>query len=206
MTKEQIAKIKTNLTGLVPNNVLSHLELIIEHGVNTVPRLAHFLAQVDHESANFSVTRESLNYSAERLLKVFPKYFTKANADVYARKPEAIGSRVYANRMGNGDEASKEGYKFCGRGYIQLTGKENYKKLGTYLNVDLIAHPELVQSDYALESACWFFNANHILEICDKGADSDVVEAVTRKINGGVIGLDDRYKLFSKYYAALNKK
>jgi putative chitinase len=196
---------KEKLIGVVPESVYNELDGVIAMGINTIPRMAHFLAQASHESLNFSLVKENLNYSSSGLLTTFPKYFKGNLAEAYARKPELIGSRVYANRMGNGDETTKDGFKYCGRGYIQLTGKDNYKKFGASIGVDLVTNPELVATKYPLESACWFFKVNGILEICDKGVGHDIVELVTKKVNGGTIGLSDRVLKFDKYLTVLNK-
>ena len=167
-------------------------------------RLAHFLSQCAHESGNFKLLTENLNYSADGLLKIFPKYFKdKATADAYARKPEKIGSRVYANRMGNGDEASGEGYKFRGRGYIQLTGKDNYKQFSDFIGDDVVANPDLVATKYPLTSAAFFFNKNGLWTICDKGDTTDVVTLVTKRVNGGTHGLDDRISKFNTFNTLL---
>ena len=167
-------------------------------------RLAHFLSQCAHESGNFKFLTENLNYSADGLLKIFPKYFKdKATADAYARKPEKIGSRVYANRMGNGDEACGEGYKFRGRGYIQLTGKDNYKQFSEFIGEDVVANPDLVATKYPLTSAAFFFNKNGLWTICDKGDTTDVVTLVTKRVNGGTHGLDDRINKFNTFNTLL---
>lgn len=167
-------------------------------------RLAHFLSQCAHESGNFKLLTENLNYSADGLLKIFPKYFKdKATADAYARKPDKIGSRVYANRMGNGDEASGEGYKFRGRGYIQLTGKDNYKQFSDFIGEDVVANPDLVATKYPLTSAAFFFNKNGLWTICDKGDTTDVVTLVTKRVNGGTHGLDDRISKFNTFNTLL---
>lgn len=167
-------------------------------------RLSHFLSQCAHESGNFKFLTENLNYSADGLLKIFPKYFKdKATADAYARKPEKIGSRVYANRMGNGDEASGEGFKFRGRGYIQLTGKDNYKQFGTFIGEDLVANPDLVATKYPLTSAAFFFDKNKLWDICDKGDTPEVVTLVTKRVNGGTHGLEDRLSKFNMYNTLL---
>jgi len=167
-------------------------------------RLAHFLSQCAHESGNFKLLTENLNYSADGLLKIFPKYFKdKATADAYARKPEKIASRVYANRMGNGDEASGEGFKFRGRGYIQLTGKDNYKQFADFIGEDVVANPDLVATKYPLTSAAFFFNKNALWTICDKGDTNDVVTLVTKRVNGGTHGLDDRINKFNTFNTLL---
>jgi len=167
-------------------------------------RLAHFLSQCAQESGNFKLLTENLNYSADGLLKIFPKYFKdKATADAYARKPEKIASRVYANRMGNGDEASGEGFKFRGRGYIQLTGKDNYKQFADFIGEDVVANPDLVATKYPLTSAAFFFNKNALWTICDKGDTNDVVTLVTKRVNGGTHGLDDRINKFNTFNTLL---
>lgn len=167
-------------------------------------RLAHFLSQCAHESGNFKFLTENLNYSADGLLKIFPKYFKdKATADAYARKPEKIASRVYANRMGNGDEASGDGFKFRGRGYIQLTGKDNYKQFSDFIGEDCVANPDLVATKYPLTSAAFFFNKNGLWTICDKGDTPDVVTLVTKRVNGGTHGLEDRLSKFNTFNTLL---
>ena len=180
------------------------LSVVERYKISNPHRLAHFMAQIAHESGNFQLVNENLNYSAEGLLRVFPKYFKdKATADAYARKPEMIGSRVYANRMGNGDEASKEGFKFRGRGYIQLTGKDNYKAFSQFIGEDCVANPELVATKYPMDSAIWFFDKNKLWDICDKGAGEDVVTLVTKRVNGGTHGLDDRLSKFKTFHSLL---
>ncbi len=180
------------------------LGVVERYKISNPHRLAHFMAQIAHESGNFQLVNENLNYSAEGLLRVFPKYFKdKATADAYARKPEMIGSRVYANRMGNGDEASKEGFKFRGRGYIQLTGKDNYKAFSQFIREDCVANPELVATKYPMDSAIWFFDKNKLWDICDKGAGEDVVTMVTKRVNGGTHGLDDRLSKFKTFHSLL---
>jgi putative chitinase len=173
-------------------------------GITTPLRLAHFLAQCSHESANFTALRENLNYSAQSLRKVFGKYFpTDALANAYARQPEKIANRVYGGRMGNGDEASGDGFNFRGRGYIQLTGKSNYKLFGDFIGDDLIANPDLVATKYPLTSAGFFFQKNVLWTICDRGANDDIVTSVTRRVNGGTHGLEDRIAKFKKYHQLL---
>lgn len=177
----------------IPSKVLSELpEVIDTFKIDSVNKLAHFLAQCAHESGNFKFTQENLNYSAEGLLKVFPKYFSKDTAAIAARKPEVIANIVYSNRMGNGDRASGEGWKFRGRGYIQLTGKVNYKAFGDYIGFDLIKEPDLVATKYPLTSAAWFFETKNLWAMADKGIDEDTIKMLTRRINGGFNGLADR--------------
>ena len=196
----------SNLSTKVPVPVMAEIANIIERFNMTNPlRLAHFLAQAAHESGNFKFLKENLNYSADSLLKVFPKYFKdKATADKYARKPEKIANRVYASRMGNGDEASGDGFRFRGRGYIQLTGKDNYKAFSNFIGEDCLANPDLVSDKYPLVSASWFFDKNNLWTICDKGASDEVVTAVTKRVNGGTHGIADRlskFKLFNESLA-----
>lgn len=193
------------LQGHLPVAVLAEIPLIMQKfGIENRLRLSHFLAQTAHESGNFKHVVENMNYSADGLLKIFPKYFKdRATAEKYARKPEMIGSRVYASRMGNGDEASKEGFKFRGRGYIQLTGKDNYKQFSDFIGEDCVANPDLVATKYPLTSAAFFFNKNGIWAICDKGATKEQIVAVTKRVNGGTIGLEDRIHHFNKIHGLL---
>jgi len=193
------------LKGHIPDNVIAQIPSIqTKFEINTPLRLAHFLAQCGHESGGFKLVRENLNYGAKGLRSIFSKYFpTDALALAYERKPEKIGNRVYANRMMNGDEASGDGYKFCGRGYIQLTGKENYTNFGKAIEVDLTTTPDLVATQYPLLSAAWFFHKNGLHKLADGGATDAVVTSVTKRVNGGVIGLADRIKHFNEYYNLL---
>jgi putative chitinase len=183
----------TKLKGHIPDSVIAQIPFIqSNYKVDTSLRLAHFLAQCGHESANFKATRENLNYSAEGLNKIFKKYFpTLELAKAYARQPEKIASKVYANRMGNGDEASKDGFKYAGKGYIQLTGKANYMEFDKTVPEDITNNPELVAVKYPLASAAWFWSKNGLNAIADKGATDLVVTSVTKRVNGGTIGLAD---------------
>lgn len=192
------------LAGYIPDAVISQIPDCAEKfNINSSVRLAHFLAQCGHESGGFKATQENLNYSADGLKKTFTKYFPDNLADSYARQPEKIASRVYANRMGNGDEASKEGYKFRGRGYIQLTGKDNYNAFDKSIDEDILNNPDIVSEKYALLSAAWFWNSRSLNASADKGSSDAVVTEITKKVNGGTIGLDDRIKHFKEYYALL---
>jgi putative chitinase len=192
------------LKGVIPDGVITQIDSIKDKfEINTALRLAHFLAQCGHESGNFKLTQENLNYSGKGLLATFPKYFDAATALAYERKPEKIANVVYANRMGNGDKASGDGYKFRGRGYIQLTGHDNYAAFGKAIGEDILASPDLIATKYPLASAAWFWNKNKINAIADGGATSEVVAKVTRKVNGGVIGLDDRIKHFYQFHNLL---
>ena len=193
-----------NLKGHVPDAVIAQIpDTAAKFNITNPLRLAHFLSQCGHESGGFKAVSENLNYSAKGLVGTFGKYFNSTTAAQYERKPEMIASRVYGSRMGNGDEASKEGYKFRGRGYIQLTGKSNYTNFAKFIGEDTIANPDLVATKYPLASAAFFFDSNKLWSICDKGADTATVTAVTKRVNGGTIGLDDRIKHFNEYYALL---
>lgn len=193
------------LKGHIPDTVIGMIpDTAQKFQINTPLRLAHFLAQCGHESGGFRATQENLNYSAKGLRGIFGRYFpTDALAEQYQRKPEAIASRVYGGRMGNGPEPTKEGYKFRGRGYIQLTGKDNYTAFGKAINEDVISNPDLVSSKYALLSAAWFFSKNGLHKMADEGATDAVVTKITRRVNGGTIGLPDRIKHFKEYYELL---
>ncbi len=192
------------LKGHIPEAVLVQIpETAKKFNITNNLRLAHFLAQCGHESGNFKAVSENLNYSADGLKKIFGKYFPGNLNESYARQPEKIAARVYASRMGNGDEASKEGFKFRGRGYIQLTGKNNYTNFSKFIGEDCVANPDLVATKYPLASAAFFFDSNKLWSICDKGADDATVTAVTKRVNGGTIGLPDRIKHFKEYYNLL---
>lgn len=192
------------LRGHVPDAVIAQIPgTAAKFNITNNLRLAHFLAQCGHESGGFKAVSENLNYSSKGLQGTFGKYFPGNLADLYAKQPEKIASRVYGNRMGNGDEASKEGYKFRGRGYIQLTGKSNYTNFTKFIGEDCIANPDLVATKYPLASAAFFFDSNKLWSICDKGADDATVTAVTKRVNGGTIGLADRIKHFKEYYNLL---
>ncbi len=194
----------TKLKGHIPDAVLAQIsDCAAKFQINTPLRLAHFLAQCGHESGGFKVTEENLKYSADGLRKIFKKYFSGSDADGYARQPEKIASRVYANRMGNGNEASKDGYKYRGRGYIQLTGKTNYTAFDKAVDDDILANPDLVAKKYPLLSAAWFWDSNSLNTQSDKGATDAAVTTITKRVNGGTIGLADRIKHFKEYYALL---
>ena len=193
------------LKGHIPQAVIDQIpDTATRFGITTTLRLAHFLAQCGHESGGFKAVSENLNYGAKGLLSIFKKYFkTIAQATAYERKPEKIANLVYANRMGNGNEASGEGFKFRGRGFIQLTGKENYKSFDATVPEDIIAQPELVATKYPLASAAFFFKKNNLWSICDQGSSDDVVKKLTKRINGGQIGILERLKEFKHFYHLL---
>lgn len=164
-------------------------------------RAAHFFGQTSHETGGFVTFAENLNYSLDGLKKIFPKYFPGNLNELYAKQPEKIANHVYANRMGNGDEKSGDGYKFRGRGALQLTGKENYKAFELYLHKpEIITNPDLVATEYSFESAMFFFDKNKLWSICDKGINDEAILALTKRINGGTIGLEDRISETKKYY------
>ena len=194
------------LRGHIPDAVIAQIpDTAAKFEINTPLRLAHFLAQCGHESGGFRLTKENLNYSAKGLNGTFKKYFpTEAAAKPYERQPAKIANKVYGGRMGNGPESSGEGSKFCGRGYIQLTGKDNYTAFGKSINEDMTVNPDKVASDYALLSAAWFFSKNGLHKMADGGAGVDTVKAITKRVNGGYIGIDDRIKHFNEYYKLLS--
>ena len=192
------------LKGHIPDAVIAQIpETAAKFNITNNLRLAHFLSQCGHESGGFKAVSENLNYSADGLKKIFPKYFPGNLAESYARNPEKIASKVYGGRMGNGDETTKEGFKFRGRGYIQLTGKANYTNFAKFIGEDTVDNPDLVATKYPLASAAFFFDSNKLWVICDKGADDATVTAVTKRVNGGTIGLPDRIKHFKEYYNLL---
>ncbi len=197
ITKEQLQKVISKASDELVNSINSTAE---KCQIDTKERLTAFIAQMAHESGEFVFTTENLNYSAEALVSVFGKYFTPASAGAFARKPEAIANRVYANRMGNGNEASGEGFKFRGRGYIQLTGKSNYQAFSDFAGVDFVANPELVATaPYNVLSAGWFWKTNTLNDLADKG---DFI-GITKRINGGTNGLAHRQAYFDKLKSAL---
>lgn len=172
----------------------------VRFGINTPDRQAAFLAQTAHECGMFQRLVENLNYSAVGLRKTWPARFNEADALAYARKPERIANRAYGGRNGNGNEASGDGWKFIGRGAIQITGRSNYAACGAALGLDLIAHPELLeQPDHACMSAAWFWKANG----CNELADAGLFEQIGRKINGGTNGADERRTLWIKARKAM---
>lgn len=168
----------------------------------TNAQAAHFFGQCAHESGNFKVFSENLNYSADGLTKIFKKYFpTAASTAGYARKPEKIANKVYANRMGNGPESSGDGWKYRGRGPIQLTGKDNYSAFAASIGrPDILQNPDLVAGELAFESALWFFRKNGLLAIADKGVSTTVITQITKRVNGGTHGLDDRIKKTNQFF------
>jgi putative chitinase len=190
LSKEQLAQI-------VPKNpYLDHWyhalsQALPDYEINTPKRVAAFLAQCAHESGNFNFIKENLNYKAESLCRVWPKYFNASNAAQYAHNQEAIANRAYAGRMGNGPEESGDGWKFCGRGLIQLTGRSNYQAFADSLQISIDDASEYLKTfEGCVQSACWFWEANNLNQYADSG---DIL-TMTKRINGGTLGLDDRKK------------
>ena len=170
----------------------------------TPERAAHFFGQTAHETGNYAIFSENLNYSTDGLKKIFGKYFPDNLAESYARQPEKIASRVYANRMGNGSETTKEGFLFRGRGALQTTGKDNYKQLSEHLKKpEIMTNPDLVATDFSFESAIFFFDKNKLWDIADKGVNTDTILSITKRVNGGTHGLDDRTVKTNQFYAWL---
>jgi len=169
-------------------------EALPDYEIDTVERVAAFLAQTAHESGGYTAIKENLNYKAESLCKVWPRYFNPSNATEYAHKPERIANRAYANRMGNGPEESGDGWKFCGRGLIQLTGKDNYTKYAQSLEITLDeASEHLTTFEGCVQSAAWFWEANNL----NQWADAGDMLTLTKRINGGTLGLEDRVKHYN---------
>jgi putative chitinase len=201
LTKEQLAQ-------LIPGNqyvtewyeALS--QLLPDYDINTPQRIAAFIAQCSHESAGFKFLKENLNYRAESLMRVWPRYFPNIElAKQYAHNQEKIANRAYANRMGNGNEGSGDGWKFCGRGLIQLTGRNNYEAFAESIETPVEEIPEyLATFEGAAQSACWFWETNGL----NKWADTGDIVTLTKKINGGTLGLDDRIKHYKHALEVLN--
>ncbi len=174
---------------------IKYKSLFEKYGLTTKLRIAHFMAQIEHESGLKPIA-ENLNYSASGLIRVFRKYFTDVEAINFANKPQSIANRVYANRMGNGDEKSGEGFLYRGRGFLQITGKSNYFKLANDTDLDCLKNPDLLlQEANAMISALWFWNKAAL----NKLADKNDLKGITRKINGGYNGLAHRQELLNKY-------
>lgn len=208
--------------SIIPENLHKPFgEIALKFQITTIPRICHFLAQVMHEGNNFkSSVEENLNYSAVQLAKTWKNRFAKKDnngnlfepvqpndlAKSIERKPQRIANIVYANRMGNGSEQSGEGWKYRGRGYIQLTGKYNYRLFSDYAKVDFITNPDLLlQSDYAMLSSGWFWSINGLNQIADNNSTGDAIKKITKKINGGYNGLDDRTEKFYYIYKIVSR-
>lgn len=196
-----ITKLQTHLPIGIYNQIPG---ILTKFSIDGPLRLSNLLGQCRHESGGFKVFVENLNYSGEALYKLFKKYFKdQEEANSFARQPERIANRIYSNRMGNGIPESGEGWKFRGRGCLQTTGKNNYIALGNFLGVDLITTPDQVATDYCLSSAAFFFLNNNLWTICDQGMSDEVITKVSKRVNGGVIGLSERIKHTKEYYHIL---
>lgn len=200
VTKEQLKKIiKISDEARLVVLTESLNDTLVKFNINTKERVCHFMAQVLHESGNFVAVKENLNYSSAALLAVFKKYFNATTAKQYERQPERIANVVYANRMGNGDTASGDGWKYRGRSFIQITGKNNYKALSVALGVDFVNHPELLElPKYAMLAAGWFWSTCNLNKVADLDKanvvadDESTLLLITKKVNGGTNGLADR--------------
>jgi putative chitinase len=190
--------------GVTPDGAFgpATLSAAAKHFRMTDEQAAHFFGQTAHETGGFKAFSENLNYSSKGLLGTFKKYFADAAvAAKYERNPEKIANRVYASRMGNGDEASGDGWKYRGRGALQLTGKSNYEAFAKWLGKpELLANPDAVATEYAFDSARFFFDRNKLWAICDKGVTDETILALTKRINGGTHGLEDRATRTKQYY------
>lgn len=203
------------LKGVIPDVVLSQIpDTCSKFNINTPLRLSHFLSQCAHESGKFTLVSENLNYSADRMIVIFKRDFDRDNNKVVSQaekqkaislvgNPKGIGNFVYANQNGNGDESSGDGYRFRGRGYIQLTGRENYTKFDKLVDDDILSDPDLVASKYALSSAAFFFDSKKLWGLCDAGSSDDHVKKLTYRVNGGYNGLETRKEYFHKFYNLL---
>ncbi|MCK9394230.1 MAG: glycoside hydrolase family 19 protein [Methylobacter sp.] len=201
------------LKGHVPDSVIAQIPGIAE--LTTPMRLAHFLSQDDHESGGFKRTVENLNYSDVNRIALIFKHDCDLDHDrviepdeleaakKYIKNPQALANFVYANQNGNGNEASGDGFKFRGRGFIQLTGRDNYTAFSEFIGEDCVVNPDLVATKYPLASAGWFFTKNKIWAICDSGINYVAITAVTKKVNGGTNGLAERTALFNQYWGLL---
>ncbi len=193
------------LQGHIPDLIYNQLEpLCSQFGIDGPLRMSHLIGQCQHESANFTHFVENLSYSGAALWSLFHTHFSSADeANTFAHQSERIANRIYSNRMGNGDEQSGDGWLYRGRGALQTTGHDNYKELGTFLSVDLLSNPDLVATDYIMASAAFFFKSNGLWSICDIGITNDVIIQITKRINGGVLGLSERIQYTTKFYNLL---
>ena len=191
-----------NLNSVIPDNVIAMIPDVIEKfEINTPNRLSHFLANIANETGNFTVVEENLYYTAQGLINTWGSLFNASNADAYAMQPEKIANRAYGNRMGNGDENSGDGWKYKGRGYIQLTGKDNYTALAAAIgDDDCVDNPDVVATKYPMDSAAMYWKNNGINELCDLGSDQDAINRVRHAVNGGLIGVNNVTMLFNKIF------
>ena len=195
-----------SLKGHVPQAIIDQIpDTAARFGITTPLRLAHFLSQTSHETGGFRLFSENLNYGSKGLLSIFSKYFkTIDKANSYQRNPEKIANLVYANRMGNGDEKSGDGWKYKGRGALQTTGKSNYQEFANFMKMpEIMSNPDLVATKFALASAGFFFKKNNLWSICDRGADKGTVISLRKKVNGGLIGIDDVQNHFNHFHHLL---
>jgi putative chitinase len=195
------------LKGHVPQFIIDQIpDTAQRFGITTPLRLAHFLAQTHHETGGFRLFTENLNYSAKGLMGIFRKYFPSVTIALqYERRPEKIANKVYANRMGNGPESSGDGWKHRGRGALQTTGKSNYQEFADFMKMPmLMENPDLVATNFALASAGFFFKKNNLWVICDRGSSKETVIALRKRVNGGLIGIDDVQKHFDKFFKLLS--
>ena len=200
-TEDKLAKILKG-NPRIPDWFAALSKMLPKYEINTIPRVAAFLSQTAHESMNFTALHENLNYKAASLKRVFPKYFpSMALAESYAHNPEKIANKVYGNRMGNGAESTGDGFRYRGRGLIQLTGKNNYSALAESIGVPLVKLPEYLETcEGAVQSACWFWTQRHI----NAAADQPDQIAVTKLVNGGLIGFPERVELYKKIISILS--
>lgn len=204
------------LSKSIPNKILSDLNRSSpiwtvtdppKDAIKTALRLAHFLGQCAYESNLFKSQYENLNYSTHRLLHLFPKYFSDADTtQEYAHCEEKIASRIYARRMGNGDEASGDGFRFRGRGYLQLTGRDNYALFSSWIGYNCIDDPDAVANRYSLMSGIFFFHHTNLWPLCEQGIDHDTIATVTQTINGGYHGLKKRMIYVQKFFNQMHPK
>ena len=200
-TVEQVRELVPRALGGPDDWYESMCEALPQYNINTVPRVASFIAQCAHESGGFSMLEENLNYKAATLTRIWPQRYPAGIAEQYAGKPELIANKSYGGRMGNGPESSGDGWKFRGRGALQLTGKANYEAFAKYLgNDEVLKNPDTVATKYAFESAMFFFERNKLWTICDKGINDAAILELTKRINGGTHGLEDRNAKTKKYY------
>jgi len=195
----------TKLSGVIPENIIAMIPNIIDKfEINNPLRLSHFLANISNETGNFTVVEENLYYTSPGLIATWGTLFNSTNAADYAMKPEKIANRAYGNRMGNGDEASGDGWKYRGRGFIQLTGKENYKRFSDSIGDDCVLNPDLVATKYPMDSAAYFWQSNGVNVLCDGGSDQVTINIVRKRVNGGLIGVERVTKLFNIIYPLLS--
>ncbi|MDD5150421.1 MAG: glycoside hydrolase family 19 protein [Flavobacterium sp.] len=186
---------------LLPKTIYNDLDYIgRKFEINTTLRLCHFLSQCYHESGGFIHVVENLNYSSDGLLQIFPKYFNTNNVKDYSRNPEKIANLVYANRLGNGNVFTGDGYRYRGRGYIQLTGKSNYTEFNKIVTDNVILNPDLVASKYPITVSAWFWQKTGLNQVADFGSNDQVITTITKKINGGTNGLTSRIAAFHRFY------